>query len=278
MALMNYNYAPHPDLAQAARDYARAVELDATLAEAQSVLAAVRQMDWDWKGADASYQQALLLKPNLARARRWYAGFILQFGRFDEALRDARHAVELDPYDHSAEPAVGGYLFLAGRYPEAVETLQRALRSKDMPLTHSNLSQVYSWLAHVTTGSASAEYLRLALAEAGAVGLAERESSGGARTPYADAVAGLAYALAGDRNNAAPYIDRMEHEVAASGTSPVSLAWVYAALGQTERACDLLNQAAAYRDRRLLYIKVVPYAVFLRGNPKFQALLRQMSL
>jgi tetratricopeptide (TPR) repeat protein len=279
MALMNYNYVPHPELAQAARDYAnRAVELDASLAEAHSVLAAVRQMDWDWKGAGASYQQALFLKPNLARARRWYAGFILQFGRFDEALREARRAIELDPYDHSAEPAVGGYLFLAGRFQEAVEMLQRALRAQDMPLTHSNLSQVYSWLAHVTAGAASAEYLRLALSEARAVESAEREASGAARTPYADVAAALAHTLAGDPDSAAPYIERMEHEVAANGTSPVSLAWVYAALGQSERACDLLDRAAAYRDRRLLYIKVVPYAALFRGNPRFQALLRQMSL
>jgi serine/threonine protein kinase/tetratricopeptide (TPR) repeat protein len=279
MALMNYNYAPHPELAQSARYYANhAVEIDATLAEAHSVLAAVRQMDWDWKGAEASYTQALSLKPNLARARRWYAGLILQFGRFDEALREARRALEADPYDRSAEPAVGGYLFLAGRFPEAIDMLLRAIRAKDMPGTHSNLSQVYSWLAHVTAGAASGEYLRLALSESRLIEAAERDASGGERTPYADASFALAFALAGDRANAGAYVEKMEREVEANGTSPVTLAWVYAILDQPGRACDLFDRAAAMRDRKLLYIKVIPYAALLRGNARFQALLKQMSL
>ena len=73
--LMNYRYRAQSELSRQARQYAqKAVELDPSLPEAHAVLASVKQMDWDWKGAEASYREALRLKPGFRRARRSYAG------------------------------------------------------------------------------------------------------------------------------------------------------------------------------------------------------------
>jgi tetratricopeptide (TPR) repeat protein len=283
MALMNYNYATHPELAQFVRYYAaRAVELDRNLAEAHAVLAAVRQMDWDWRGAEASYRQALALKPNLARAHRWYAGFILQFGRFDEALREARHALDLDPYDRSGPPAVALYLYFAGLYREAVEMLE-SRAGKDMAATYHHLAQVYAWLGRTNPGAGAAAYFVKALdaarkCEALERQAAERSGSPGVHTSYADQLFGLVYALSGDTVHTKMYLSRLEQEMEAGKESPATIAWVYAILGERDKACDLLDRAASWRDRRLLYSKIIPYLFNLHGFPRFEALLRQMNL
>jgi serine/threonine protein kinase/tetratricopeptide (TPR) repeat protein len=279
MALMNYNYAPHPELAQSARYYAgRAVELDRNLAEAHSVLAAVRQMDWDWRGAEASYRHALTLKPKLARARRWYAGLILQFARFDEALAEARQALELDPYDRSAPPAVGLYLFFAGRYPEALKMLRDALSDKDMLMTRHNLGQLYAWLGHTTSGAESSGYFRMAIDQARWIETAERSTSPDGRTSFADQLFALSYSLMGDKAKTSPYLDRLEADFHRGGTSPVTVGWIYAILQERDKACDLLDQAAAWRDRRLMYSKIIPFLTNLHGFARFETLLRTMSL
>jgi tetratricopeptide (TPR) repeat protein len=279
MQLMNYNYLPHHELADEARKHAtQAVELDPELAEAHSVLAAVRQMDWDWAGSEASYQQALKLNPEFSRARRWYAGLLAQFGRWDEAIAEAQRALDMDPLDRSAPAPVGYYLFYAGRHEEAINLLKRALADKDMAMTRSNLGEVYAWLGHINSGAKAEEYIRLALEQAAALEKLERASSRDGRTPYADKLHGLIYAAMGDNKRVREYLTRLESDMTKYGTSPVNVAWVYAMVGDTEHALDLLDQAAANRDRKLLYAKVVPFLVKLHGSPRFESLLRLMNL
>jgi serine/threonine protein kinase/TolB-like protein len=279
MQMMNYNYRPHEELAAQAREYAnKAVQRDPRLAEAHSVLAAVRQHDWDWKGAEESYREALRLKPNFSRARRWYAGLLAQFGRWSEALSEAQNALEQDPFDRSGPPAVGCYLFLAGRYDESIRMLTSAIAEKDMPMTRANLGEVYAWLAHTITGAKSDEYFQLALEQAQAIERAERVSSPDGRTPFADKLFALAYAAKGNEASLQPYLERMEQDMLKEGTSPVSLASVYAMRGQVDKACDLLDRAVVKRDRRLLYAKVVPFLTKLHGLPRFTAVLRQMNM
>ena len=61
-------------------------------------------------------------------------------------------------------------------------------------------------------------------------------------------------------------------------TSPVTVAQIYAMEGEWEKALDLLDKAAQYRDRRLLYVNVFPFFKGLRDQPRFAALLRKMKL
>jgi TolB-like protein/tetratricopeptide (TPR) repeat protein len=279
IAMMNYNYAPHPVMAQYARTYAwRGVELDRNLAEAHAVLGAIRQMDWDWKGAEESYRRALALKPSLARARRWHAGLILQFGLFDEALAEARAALDLDPYDRSAPPAIGLYLFLAGKLREAANMLEQALATKDMLGTRGNLGQVYAWLGHTGSAAEAHTHFQGALQQAEEIERVERATSPGGRTSFADQLYALTYSLMGDAGSAQPFLERLERDMSAGGTSPVTIAWVLAIQERRDEACDLLDRAASWRDRRLLYSKIIPFLANLHGYPRFESLLRQMNL
>ncbi|MCC6536227.1 MAG: protein kinase, partial [Bryobacterales bacterium] len=128
----------------------QSVQTDPQLAEAHNSLAAVRQSEWRWREAEASYREALRLKPGSARIHRWYAGFLLQFARFEEALMHTRLAMEQDPHDRSMPAPAGLYFFFAGQYREALKILEPAVRDLDTVSksdgTRFNLGQVYAWL------------------------------------------------------------------------------------------------------------------------------------
>ena len=88
---------PVDALAKAAQAAGRALELDATIAEAHLVLGEVALRRWQWTDAEARNRRALDLDPNNAAAHAGRARWLFSQGRTDEALEWAQRARELDP-------------------------------------------------------------------------------------------------------------------------------------------------------------------------------------
>jgi pentatricopeptide repeat protein len=89
-------------------------------------LANVLQKEWDWAQAEAEYKRALELAPNDARAHADYAFWLLCQGRTDDAVTWIRHARELDPVAVAGNE-VSEILFQARRYDEAIRESRSAL-------------------------------------------------------------------------------------------------------------------------------------------------------
>ena len=278
--LMDNNFAPHAELAERARGYAeQAVALDPTLPDAQVSLAAVRQMQRDWRGAEEAYRRAIDLHPTFARAYRWYAGLLLQFGRFDESVQLARKAVNLDPYDYPNRSALGFVLFYANQPIEAAHELEGALAEKDFLYGHAVLGQVYAALSGAP-GTDHAAYLTRALRESD---LLARPRTAPASAPpsmsdYADLVAALAWAYQHNATAAHAPLDRLERRYRVGHVSPALLARVYAVLGRSDDALSALEEGEARGDREMLYVKVAPFFQSLRGSNRYRAILARMQL
>jgi TolB-like protein/Flp pilus assembly protein TadD len=104
----------------------KALELDPELAEARALLANALQKDWHWVEAEAEYRRAIELSPSDAAAHAGLADWLLCQGRTEEALASARRAQELDPRAfHGTQ--IGWILFQARRYDEAIRELRTAL-------------------------------------------------------------------------------------------------------------------------------------------------------
>jgi TolB-like protein/Flp pilus assembly protein TadD len=104
----------------------KALELDPTLADAHRLLANVLQEEWEWPQAEAEYKRALELAPNDASVSAEYAAWLSCQGRVDEAVNLTKRARELDPV------AVDGaylswMLFQARRYDEAIREARSSL-------------------------------------------------------------------------------------------------------------------------------------------------------
>jgi TolB-like protein/tetratricopeptide (TPR) repeat protein len=126
LGLVFYGEPPgetRPKMLVAAR---KALELDPELAEARVLLADALQRDWHWAEAEAEYRQAINLSPSDASAHAGLADWLLCRGRTEEALASARRALELDPLAFDSGQ-VGWILFHARRYDEAIRELRTAV-------------------------------------------------------------------------------------------------------------------------------------------------------
>jgi tetratricopeptide (TPR) repeat protein len=76
----------------------RALEIDPDIAEAHMMLGYVAELiDLDCETDRARKERALNLSPNLADAHLGYGNCLVIAGRYDEAIEEARIALELDP-------------------------------------------------------------------------------------------------------------------------------------------------------------------------------------
>ena len=60
--------------------------------------------------------------------------------------------------------------------------------------------------------------------------------------------------------------------------SPFAFALAHTGVGDTERAIEALEQAYSTREWYLCVMKIEPILDPLRGNPRFQDLLRRLEL
>jgi TolB-like protein/Tfp pilus assembly protein PilF len=107
----------------------KALELDDTLAEAHTALAIATWLyDFDSAQANKEFQRAIELNANYAIAHQQYGNILLSaLGRFDEAIAEAKRAVELDPLSLVINSDLGVDYFFARRYDEAITQLRKTL-------------------------------------------------------------------------------------------------------------------------------------------------------
>ncbi|HEX3274042.1 MAG TPA: protein kinase [Gemmatimonadales bacterium] len=262
---LDYRGAPVREGLERARTEAqRALLLDDSLAEAHTSLAwVIFVYDWDWPLAARHFRRALELNPRYPVARQWHAWFQIAMGRTQLALSEARQAIALDPASVSIRRTMGWLLYYA-RQPElALDQLRRALTmDPGAEETHRLLG-----LAHLQRGQLdeAAAAFREAIAISGSPALAE---------------AGLgAVAVAQGRpEEARRLLAELERRRREHYVTPVALAILAAALGDTDAAFGWLERA--YQERRgwLAYLNVEPTLDGLRDDPRFRRLLDRMRL
>jgi serine/threonine protein kinase len=118
---------PGQTMAKARAAALRAVEVDATLAEAHNSLAYARAYDFEWSLANRGFQRALDLNPASWITHDWYALNLGGQGRMDEALAHNRRARELEPLSVVLLHHAAWLSWLARRYDEAIEFGRKVL-------------------------------------------------------------------------------------------------------------------------------------------------------
>jgi serine/threonine protein kinase/Flp pilus assembly protein TadD len=107
-----------------------ALAIDSKLVEARTVLGAVMSYyDWDQENAEKELRQAIALDPKYPRARQALAESLTISGRFEEAAVEARRALELDPLALSLNAHMAMTYYFAGEFDQAIE---HGLRTVDM--------------------------------------------------------------------------------------------------------------------------------------------------
>jgi TolB-like protein/DNA-binding winged helix-turn-helix (wHTH) protein/Flp pilus assembly protein TadD len=246
----------------------KALQLDGTLAEAHTSLAAVKILrDWDWTGAEREFHRAIELNPNSAQAHHWYGNLLLgPEGRHEEAITELRRAQELDPLSLIINADTGFAYYLAGRYDLALQAYQKVLAANpNFVPVHFYLSKYYRQTGQYDLWvKESIEDDRLAGLSSRAQSLQQVYEQGGFRVVMEEMAKpkGLSKLFA---------FQDLRLDSCASAEADTLLDRNVAALNALEE-CHRSSEIA------LLYLKVDPLWVNLRPEPRFQELLRRLHL
>ncbi len=243
----------------------RALEVDASLAEAHTSLACVRALyEWDWAAADAGFRRAIAHNPQYATAHQWYAmNCLVPQGRFDDARVELERALALDPLSLAVHTSVGLCHFYERELASAAAALRETLELKgDFGTAHYFLGHV-----HIAMGRYDEAIAALEKAVTLQGGSAETE-----------AALATAHALAYHRDVAERRLGELEARARGSYVSPALLAQIHLGLGNHEAALERLEEAAALRAADVVWLKIHPIYDAVRGHPRFRALLAQLNL
>ena len=242
----------------------RALELDPTLAEAQTSLATVMlNYKWDWAGAENGFKKAIQLDPSYATAHQRYSLYLMAMGRTDESIKEIRQALKLDPLSVSMNFSEGWRLYMARDFDGAMKQLKSAV---EMDPSFA--------LAHMVLGQDYAQKGQNALATT------ELETALRLSNNSAPAMAALARvdAASGRQASARVRLEQLKAEQAKHYVSPFYLAEVYSALGDADQAMNELEKAYQDRSNSLIFLRVDPEFDVLRSSPRFQSLLQRLQL
>jgi serine/threonine-protein kinase len=245
----------------------RGIELDETDAEAHASLASVLLgREQDWAGAGRAVRRSLELDP-YARAMT-AAHYMTSAGRHDEAIPLWRKAEARYPLSEQLKLwAVVGYA-CAGLHDEAIARA-RELTDRMTRAGRTGVPGDSTWLLNFLAyeHSMKGEHAKaIAAAEA----LVARDAGPESRVALA-----FVYARAGRRDEARALAERLEAEARSRG-GPWRPAQLYAALGDTQRALDMVEAAAKERRPEVNFRCGITYRV-LQHEPRMRELIRSFG-
>lgn len=269
IVLMEYGDIPFDELNVKARKAAHtALEIDDTLVEAHTSVAALGYDDWGVLGAENEYKRAIELNPNYATARYWYAEYLSHMSRHDEAILQSQLALEIDPLSNVTNTAAGEVFYRAGRYDAAITQLEKAIKvDKDFHRTHRSLGKAY-----LAVGRYEDAIAELAIADV----LAGKSAEQAARE--ADLLK-QAYAARGEQGfweeNRSILTRNLQH---GDYATPYQLAIASAHLGDNDAVIEWLHQAYKQRDRMLLHLKTEPCFQSILDHARVKELIQLIGL
>jgi TolB-like protein len=230
----------------------KAIELDPLLAEAHEALAMSYARDGRWDDAEKSFRRAIDLDPSRSNTHLDYGyWFLMVLDRVDEALEQLRAAQKTDPLSAAARRLEVNVLIAARRYDQAID------RCRDLPV---NDAFTLECLGRARLGQGKIDEAVALLARNPAL----------SNNPQSRGFLGNAYARAGRRAEA--------EKMADASTYSNEQVLIFAGLGDKDRTLDALNRMAALGSQRVSLYLAGPELALLRDDPRLKVFRQKFGL
>ena len=269
-----FSTSPSAEIVGEARTAAQsAIALNPNLAEAYAALASIRMFfDFDWSGSEDAFIKATSLGPTSSTAYYRYANLLTGLARFDEAVRMAERAVEIDPIGIGALHALGLAKLFGGDFEGAVAAFGNAIEVRP----DWTWGYVKKSLAHALIGQ---DTEALALAE-------ETEKlTGGWGSAFLQGWLAWVYSVTDQDELLQRVVERINRGIEENRIEdPFGVALTYLAIGDLSMALDWMERTVNERSPNAVFwgvgtadhLKLAP--VGFREDPRFIELLRRMDL
>ena len=253
---------PDTLLEQAKANAERALAIDPRSAEAHTVMAMVKlHYDWDAAGSEREIQESLRLNPSFARARQYYSATLTTMGRFDEAVAEARRAMQVDPLSAPAATEVALRYWYARRPDEACAEFTNTVEaSPEFGLARWGLAQCYRRRGD---RARSLDELTRAVQLSG-------------NSAYMRAHLAYGLAMADNRARAVAIRQELEAEARERYASPYHFALIASGLGDRDAAVKWLQEAFEHRSGWMMFLSIDPEFDTLRETPEVRNLITRV--
>jgi serine/threonine protein kinase len=234
--------APHNTFPKAKTAALKALEIDDTVPEAYASLGfANLYYDWNWQAARNNFLKAIALGPGYATAHHWYAEYLVVMGRMDEALEEARQALECDPFSLVMNILLGWVYYYSGQLDQAIEQFRKTL---DMD---PNFAPAHFFLALTLVQKPRFEE---------AIEEFQKARVQFGESPLIEVALGHAYALWKKRDELNGVLEKLEKMAAQIYVPPYFQAAIYTDIGDIDQAFLLLQKCREERDLWFSFLKV----------------------
>jgi serine/threonine protein kinase/tetratricopeptide (TPR) repeat protein len=259
-----FGFAPPKEIFAKAKAAAnRTLEIDDSLGEAHASRAfSTAFFDWDWPTAEDEFKRAIELNPSYATAHEWHAIFLFAMGRFDESIKAAERARELDPLSLMINSVVGITYYFARRYEESIEHHKKALEMDPNFL----LATTYSTLAYVECGMFDE-----------VIDLIRKAEPLATENTYSLGYFGGTYGRAGQKDDALRILARLDELARERYVSPLHRANVLVGIGEIDEALNEMEKAYTKRCPVHSFSNTMPYFDCLKSNQRFKELMKKIG-
>ena len=231
----------------------KALELDPSLAIAHIARATILVHDRNWLGVEEENQIALKLDPNSYWAHVSYGSYLLQVGRFDEAVAQINEQIQLDPLnDH--QDALAFVAYMSRHYDDAIKGFKSAGDDHALGWSYT-MKEMYPE----------------------AIAAFQRFANQRGRQPVVVSGLAMVYGRAGRKQEAQKLLSELKEIARHRYVSPSLFANAYLGMGDKDMALTWLEKGYEEHDALMAYLKVGPGMDPIRSEPRFQAVLRGMN-
>ena len=258
-----YNVLPPKEaLLRSRQAVEAALRLDPDLAEAHASLGLLESNQFHWVPAEREFKRAVEINPNYANALLWYSLLLLAQDHLDESTAIIRKAEQRDPLSSIVVTNVASRLNILGRYEAALAEAQTSIE----------LDPGYVW-----------SYWQMALAYEG-LGQPDKAAAiykRGAEVPsppgFREALLVRADVLLGNTAEARKLARLLEQRATRGEAGRTAVGWAYSAVADRDKALQWLSRALDAREQPLRNSIRTPIVKELRGDPRYDALLRRLE-
>jgi serine/threonine protein kinase len=261
--LGSFYLRPQDHFPKAKKHALKSLELDETLAEAHASHGAIKYFyDWDWLEAERELKRAIELNPKSAEAYPCYLHYSNSMGQLDEAIASVKRVLQLNPLSFAITDQLACASYWGHQYDQAIDYYRELRESDPNFFTYYSVGRCYAQKRMYK--EATAELIKA------------KTLSGSWQTIVAEL--GYVYAMSGKKIRAQKMLQELREQATQRWVDPYHMAVVFVGLGEKDQALDWLKKAYQEHSSWFVYLKVDPKFDTVRGDARFQDLLRRIGL
>lgn len=219
-------------------------------------------LDWQFDEGRKHLETALTINPHCLIARHRYSDFLLLTGKYIDALKELHQIIMIDPLSFSTNKRIGRLFYKMGRFEAAISYLNDALEIEPtdyiaLAILGASLTELGKYQEAISIFQKSLDnYFNIEIAS----------------------MIGYVHALEGNKDKANQVIEQIKSLPKDICQPEIKLARIYKAMGEKDKAYELLEQAYIQHNVDFVSITSDPRWNTIKNEPRFKALALKLGL